>query len=384
MGELIGGLFIILLANIVLRVVIGVVRSLFSGKPSPRLPKKLTIRTDIKKVESGLLAGMVNLFGVIQNPIGVNPTCILNALDVTEAREPKPIFCNAPNWSDDDGVFLSAMDFEAPFEYTDVQGSTIGVMPLSILEFPRSGRRKIKVYAVIFIGQLSLATIESTFIHNNENKGYLDILDAIQESEVTIAKLSVAVSAIDGSIDAIELNAINDYFKQRFDQVGDSAERKSRVLTALRDYSKTFNSGNKSTTTIQNEISQMCREIAAHDNTSISESALQLALEVISEDQRIEVEEKDVIEQIKSLLNIDIDTAASLEDRIIRIQHYVDADDESKLGMPSNLSDVEKKAWLAKEYVKWKNRVTHPNPTKSKEATERLDLITRCRDKIPA
>ncbi|MDC3251654.1 hypothetical protein OAU96_01955, partial [Planctomycetota bacterium] len=142
---------------------------------------------------------LVNLYGVLENPSTRNPTCLLRIIDVTEAHEKKPVFCNAPNWSNDEGQFASTMNFEAPYRQTDFSGYTIGLLPLPILDFPKKGRRKIRIIAVIFDGLIPLGTVEKDAYYNNPNKGYLDIIEAIRTSEVTIAKLSVAVSAIDGS-----------------------------------------------------------------------------------------------------------------------------------------------------------------------------------------
>lgn len=386
MGELILGIMFLIFANVVLNGVIGFFKAIFSGGSSSSnvAGQKLKLKSEIKTLEQGLKGMLVNLHGVVRNPTGNNMMCVIKAIDITEPHEKKPIFCNVPNWSDDDNVFISTMDFEAPYAVTEIQGSTVGLLPLSILDFPRKGRRQLHLFAVIFSGLTPVATVEQKVAYNNDNKGYLDIIDAIETSEITIAKLAVAVSAIDGTIDQIEKRTINRYFETRFEQLSDPTERKTKVLTALRDYSATFNDQNKSPYTVQNEIAGLCQEIANHDNDSIVETAFQLAIEVISSDNKIENEEKDIIDLLKLHLGIDEETAVKIEDRYIKIDQFIDADDESKLGMPANLSDQEKKTWLSREYGKWKNRVTHSDPVKSKEASDRLELITRCRNRISA
>ena len=346
--------------------------------------EKVSVKINIEKFSDlppeapDLWTALVNAHGVLNSPSIGYPRVSIGALDVTESSDPKPLFCEVEELCDGEGMFHYVKEIPTPHSSTQLNGSTIGVIPLSLLKFPRRGRRKLRVFIRI-IGE-RVISLEEDIYFNNPIDGYLDQADHMKECEVVIAKLAFSASAVDGEVDKTETAIITNFFSDRLTGAFEEEERKQQVTQALQECAQVIPS--KTHSDMFRDIQDFCNELVSFDNEGISEVAFELCLRVIVADRKIEAAERRVVELLRSDLNITTTYAKSLEDRLLSVALYVEDDCESKLGLPSGLSSEQKKSWYAKEYGKWKNRVTHSDPEKAREAEVRLNLIAQCRSEL--
>lgn len=325
-----------------------------------------------------LWRAIVNGHGSVGSPPIGYPVALIQVLDVTDKGDFKPILCPHDEWADGDGIFRYKQEIQTPHAVTNLNGSTIGIVPLSVLIFPRQGRRKLRIFVTIAGDKLT--AIEEDIYFENPMDGYLDQQDKIQNCEVLIAKLAVAASAVDGAVDKVEISIIKKFFSDRLSGGFECEKRKQKVTDALQEAARVMASPAPSD--IFREIQELTNKLVNFDDSGISEVAFDLCLQVIVADGKIEVAERKLVELLRSQLNITVEIAKNIEDRLLRIDLYVEDDIGSQLGMPSGFSSAQQKSWLAKEYGKWKNRVTHSDPEKSMEAEVRLNLIAKYRSKL--
>jgi hypothetical protein len=343
-------------------------------------PKTLTIDIQIEQLPDnpGLWTALVHAHGGLYSPPIGYPLASIRAIDVTDADDFKPLFCSSDDWADEEGLFHYQRAIETPHSVTDLNGSTIGIVPLSILKFPRRGRRKLRVFVRILGDRV--ISLEKDIFFDNPVDGYLDQVDKIKSCEVLIARLAFATSAVDGKVDKVETSVITKFFSDRLSEEFEGEKRKQKVTDALQESARVLSGQTQSE--IFREIQDLTNQLVSFDDAGISEVAFELCLQVIVADGKIEVAERKMVELLRSTLNITLDDSKNIEDRLLSIELYVEDDFESQLGLPSGLSTGQKKSWLAKEYVKWKNRVTHSDPEKAREAEIRLNLIAKYRSQL--
>ena len=358
---------------------VGAKNLIVGGDPS----LSVAINIEKKRLPNGeyVTVGNVDVTGTIRCIVeGVTAMVGVVIEDVTEdPKDPKPVLCSLDGFSKN-GVFLFQRAIEIPYQTTGVKKMPAAVVPFDVLEFPGRGKRALILHLFVEGSLVSGHHVQKKFNYESTGEGYLDKIEKLRDGEILSAKLAVAVSASDGDIDKLETQAIKAFFGERLANASDGAERKQKITTALQDMAMALKGKTKSA--VSSVIKDLASQILALDNEALSENAFELCLKVVISDGKIESQEREVVELLRDSLGLSIGTTKSLEDRFMSVSLYVEDDIETQLGMPKGLSIQEKKAWLAKDYNKWKNRVTHSDPNKAREAEARLDMIARVRSEL--
>lgn len=256
---------------------------------------------------------------------------------------------------------------------------TIFKMPLVFLEFPKKGRRDISIAFYITNKQdniLEEAEHKISFV-NNEN-GYLDALENRKKFEEVIIKTALLVSDSDNEMDDSEASVIKYWVKTRLTGYNESIrdENKQRLNGYIKDgFSQIKND--------EIDIHSILDEI--HDIASDGEKyeLYELCLKVASADGKAEQEELDLLDDITDYLDLDRVKLQSMLEKELPINIYTNSvdDEESLIGITSDMDNKQIKKHLVKEYSKWNARVAHKDEKIRKQAKEMTQIIVNLRQK---
>ena len=313
---------------------------------------------------------------------GFPVTITMRMFDITESADPEKrygIGCSIEGLHDEHGSFEFSQDIDIPYQATTLSDLAVGAIPDFALMLPRKGRRRVIVYVLIAPAHdpeevFSYGSVE--YDHVFDRVGYLEWEDHALEQEEHLVRIFVAASAVDEAIGREEIDTIKEFFSTRYEGREDAKKWKSRASAALRS---TVEDLAEKRTTPGRLLNAAAKAIRDADEPEVSRSAYEVAVRAVAADGVVNQKEERLLEKLASALDLDNDVVRELRDRNLRASMFEHAEDESILGMPSGLSDEEKRAWLSAEYGKWRGRVAHANPDVAAEATIRLERIAKLR-----
>lgn len=313
---------------------------------------------------------------------GFPVTITVRMFDITESADPDQrygIACTLDGLHDGNGWFEFSQDIEIPYRATTLSDLAIGAIPDFALMLPKKGRRRVIVYVLFAPASdpdnvFSFGSVEYDL--QFDRVGYLEWEDHALEQEEHLVRVFVAASAVDEAIGRTEIDAIKEFFSTRYEGREDAKKWKSRASAALRSTVQDLAEGR---TTPGRILTVAAKAIRDADEPEVSRAAYEVAVRAVAADGVVNEKEERLLEKLASALTLDADVVREVRDRNLRASMFEHAEDEQILGMPSGLSDQEKRAWLSSEYGKWRGRVSHANPDVAAEATIRLERIAKLR-----
>jgi len=312
-------------------------------------------------------------------------TVIVRMFDVTEGSEIDEryaIGCDVDELHDENGFFEYTQDFHTPFQDTTFTDFAVGAIPDFALTLPKRGRRRVMVY-VLFAPTYDLDEVFSygsvEFDMDFDRVGYLEWEEHALQQEEHLVRIFVAASAIDGTIERSEIDAIKTFFSTRYEGREDAKKWKSSATATLRE---TVEDLKENRTTPGKLLNAAAKEILEADEPEVSRAAYEVAVRAVAADGAVNAKEEALLSKLALALQIDDDVVRELRDRNLRASMFEHLEDEVILGMPHGLDDDEKRSWLATEYGKWRGRVSHSNPDVASEASIRLERIAKLRTSL--
>lgn len=313
---------------------------------------------------------------------GFPVTITMRMFDVSESSDPERrygIACSLDDLHDENGWFEFSQDLEIPYQATTLSDLAVGAIPDFALMLPKKGRRRVIVYVLIAPAHdpeepFSFGSVE--YDVDFDRVGYLEWEDHALEQEEHLVRVFVAASAVDEAIGRLEIDAVKEFFATRYEGREDAKKWKSRASATLRS---TVTELAEKRTTPGRLLTDAAKAIRDSGEPEVSRTAYEVAVRAVAADGVVNEKEERLLEKLASALSLDDTVVRELRDRNLRASMFEHAEDENILGMPSGLSDEEKRAWLSTEYGKWRGRVSHSNPDVAAEATIRLERIAKLR-----
>lgn len=313
---------------------------------------------------------------------GFPVTITMRMFDITESSDPDRrygIGCSLDGLHDGNGWFEFAQDLEIPYRATTLSDLAVGAIPDFALMLPKKGRRRVIVYVLIAPAHnpeepFSFGSVE--YDMEFDRVGYLEWEEHALEQEEHLVRVFVAASAVDEAIGQLEIDAVKEFFATRYEGRDDAKKWKSRASAALRSSVKDLA---EKRTTPGRLLTEAAKAIRDAEEPEVSRTAYEVAVRAVAADGVVNDKEERLLTKLASALSLDDDVVRELRDRNLRASMFEHAEDESILGMPSGLSDDERRSWLSAEYSKWRGRVSHSNPDVAAEATIRLERIAKLR-----
>ncbi|WP_376694272.1 tellurite resistance TerB family protein [Wenzhouxiangella sp. EGI_FJ10409] len=265
-----------------------------------------------------------------------------------------------------------------------------GVVIPDLLIAPYGGRQRIKIFLRLMdlgkpfdirLGRHSEASNAATLwsqVLNREvalsQKGYIEAKESQDKAVELSAKLAVAVSVSDGSVDPKESEVVKRWIKKHLESFeGDDRESRKKTLNeALSDTLRDAKVG-------QLQIGEICKELRALELQGAKYEAIELCHDVMAADGVVDKDEIKVLDQISKALELDEKKVEAIRDKRINTLSVENSATESRahiLGIKDGWSKSEIKAHLRKEFTKWNNRLnTLPKGPKRDRAQEMLKLI---------
>jgi hypothetical protein len=313
---------------------------------------------------------------------GFPVTITVRMFDITDGAEPEErygIGCSLEGLHNEHGSFEFVQDLEIPYQATTLSDLAVCAVPDFALMLPKRGRRRVIVYVLVAPAYqpeefFSFGSVE--YDMDFDQVGYLEWEDHALEQEEHLVRIFVAASAVDEAIGRAEIDTIKEFFSTRYEGREDAKKWKAKASAALRSTVKGLA---EKQTTPGRLLNAAAKAIRDAEEPEVSRAAYEVAVRAVAADGVVNAKEERLLEKLASALDLDSDVVRELRDRNLRASMFEHAEDEKILGMPSGLSDEEKRSWLSSEYGKWRGRVSHTNPDVAAEATIRLERIAKLR-----
>jgi len=324
----------------------------------------------------------VAIMGVVNVPYANFPiTQHIFLQDITNGiNHAKLLACSVNELGDSEGMFRFSEDFSIPYEtstWDDFQH--IATIPLFLLIAPYKGHRQISVLVQI-TGRGSTRNCYSqghnTFLFQQTSYGYLEVENEFIKLLPRMAELAICIAAADGHIDAVEKEQIKTFAKELS---LDDGEIKVSINNAMRRTLEAINTRRKTPSDIIDEI---CDELIMFDAEELNQRAYRSCVDMVIADDKVEKSEEQALKHIASRLHLSDEFVREIHDEKIRLSMHTNKPAENTLGIPNGLSHEEKKAWVNREYKKWRARATSKNAEYAMEASERLKLLAEMRTKL--
>lgn len=252
-------------------------------------------------------------------------------------------------------------------------------IPKFFLEFPKKGKRKIKIKVFVIDANtrniLAKDTMETTYMA--EEKGYLDRAKDIEYFEEMAIKTAMIVSASDGNMDDDEANVVKDWIKRRLSYFNEDRqiEEKSRLNGYIREIYTDIESDDVDIYEVLEGIENIASEGEKFE-------LFQLCLDVAQADGEADEAELKIIHDIAEYIDLDRKQFRSMIEKTLPVtMHTAEANDETLLGIDSSMTDKEVKKHLREQYKKWNSRVASNDAEVRKQAEKMIHLIAEARKK---
>ncbi|MHC4708889.1 MAG: tellurite resistance TerB family protein [Planctomycetota bacterium] len=275
-----------------------------------------------------------------------------------------------------------------------VEWTTMVSVPKEILVFPKKGARRLN-FQLCAISPTNPPQFQLGFTdgttgvgydiahasrpYNNTEPGYEEA-DANRRVTVQLTtELALHLAAVDNDLSAPETAVVKDWMKKALSMVPEESrkEEKEIFVEATRASYANAKDGKSDLIDI---IGRMNEVAAKHEKYE----ALELCMDVMAADGRVDPEEMKEIDRIATLLQLDPKTYRELrEQRLARVGDVSGISENltAMLGITANMRPEDIQKHLINEYRKWNSRVNHPDEKIRKRAEEMLLLIGEVRAK---
>lgn len=317
---------------------------------------------------------------VIHDDYPVN--LLVRMFDITEGEDTElryPILCSIPELHDENGCFEFVTQIHIPYSMSTMDDYAVCAIPDFDLTLARRGRRRIIAYVIIseaydLESAITYGSLEFDMVF--DRVGFLEWEQHALEQEQHLVQVFVAASAIDGSIEKVEIDAIKEFFSGRYEGRDDASKWKSKATQALKSAVGDLKEGRILPGAL---MTSATKAIVASDEPEVVRTAFEVALRAVAADGVVNTKEEKLLTKLAASLALEESVVQGLRDRILRTSMFHGAEEDVVLGMPSGLDSKGKRKWLSAEYGKWRGRVSSSDPEIAAEAAMRLERIARLR-----
>lgn len=305
---------------------------------------------------------------------------IVQMMDVTDGIS--PILSALDQFqSKDSTVFWFESDIDRlPYSSTIFKDWVTTVkIPKAILEFPRSGSRKIefKVFAVDAYTDKILSQDSTIVSYRNPDKGYEEQSEHREYFEEMVIKTAMLVSASDGDMDTSEANVVKSWIQRNLERY--KVEYRDEEKERLNGYIKEAYHDIQDNTIDIYDILEGIENITSEGEKF---ELFQVCLDVAQADGEADEAELEIIHDIAKYIKLDEKQFKSMIEKTLPItMHTSPANEENLLGITPDMEVKEIKSILREQYQKWNARVASSDPKIRTQAEEMIQIIAKAREK---
>jgi tellurite resistance protein len=325
---------------------------------------------------------------------------ITSVFDATDGGELKPMIALLEGFQEADSVvYQHVLEIgEASPNQGYVDWIRIGVALPEVIQPPRTGRRKIRVFTRMVdisnpppvsngFGPVSVTDHPGLLwvgVHdlewNFELRGYEEESEARTEAQGVGIKIAVAVAMADGSFGDEEGETIRGWIVRSLAPFsGDTQQNMKNIFnTALREAYEQAEEGLLTLSALSDQMNFL-------DDRSAKYEAVELCLDVMASDGVAHPEELKLIRGVSDSLGLDYEEIERMRDqRIVGLDSVItdQADAEDLLGIEPDWDQARTLGHITTEYQKWSNRLNVlPEGAERENAQGMLDLLAEARTK---
>jgi hypothetical protein len=254
-------------------------------------------------------------------------------------------------------------------------------IPLEFLVFPYSGNRKLKLIVSIFNNKMEIIQQGEKDIQIQiNNSGYEEKLEKILKGDQLMIKSAVILSSVDGEFDQAEIDLIRNKIIQKSKDIDGNIDykKKEKLEKILKESIRFVNSGIDKKT-----VENLCLDIKENTDISYKYKIIEFLLELAAVDNSYNEKESEFFKYISNNIGININRFNNIKEKIVPISIIDNIESPEKLlGLNEDMTILEKKNHLRKEFQKWNRRVNHKDKKIRQQASDMLDIIADERNKL--
>lgn len=303
--------------------------------------------------------------------------------DITDGSK-KPIISLANEFQDKESQFFHYQSKLTQINYYDAyfeKEVEIVNIPLEFLVFPYSGNRKLKLIVSIFNNKMEIIQQGEKDIQIQiNNSGYEEKLEKILKGDQLMIKSAVILSSVDGEFDQAEIDLIRNKIIQKSKDIDGNIDykKKEKLEKILKESIRFVNSGIDKKT-----VENLCLDIKENTDISYKYKIIEFLLELAAVDNSYNEKESEFFKYISNNIGININRFNNIKEKIVPISIIDNIESPEKLlGLNEDMTILEKKNHLRKEFQKWNRRVNHKDKKIRQQASDMLDIIADERNKL--
>lgn len=332
-------------------------------------------------------------------PVGglLDAVFITSVLDMTEDR-PRPVVSTLHSFqeattrcfqfSQEVGILKEGYGFR--------NWARIGVVPLSLLQPPRRGTRKLRAFVTMSDRRNTPEIINGFYDSDEEEKlywnsgysfelrtdqpGWEDEAEGDRTAACVIIKLGVAMAMSDGEFADEEGAVLKSWIESRIANYEGDARESWR-----KDLNNAFREGYEAASNGELSLSELTQTLNESGSIPTRYSCIDLLYEVLTADGIADPDELVTMKKIASALDIDADELERIADqKMVGVRAKVESDDdlEQLLEIDPDWDAQKVKRHLRELFQKWNNRMnTLTDPAEKANAQRMLNLIAEARKK---
>jgi hypothetical protein len=264
-----------------------------------------------------------------------------------------------------------------PYNSASLNERQLVFIPFDLVDFPKSGNRRIRCEFQLVDGNLRMFPYGSTtttvelFIPTD---GYLDKLEKRDNSYKYLINLALLVAQSDGRIAMKEMSSIEKWIDEKFSS---DNEKKLKYIEHARDMKEklkidsTYLDTNKEIRKFSNEATK-----------KIIYEGLDLLVRIMSADLSHDTNEKQIIQEFIDHNSIPKEEYQKIYNKHIDASMIENEITEVELGITPNMTLAEKKKVLREQYQLWSKKITSSDEKVRRNAETMIEKIAKERAKL--
>ncbi len=268
---------------------------------------------------------------------------------------------------------------------------SVGLLPIKHMAAAYSGSRKLEVTCTAvptYVSKLPLSSprlwdqaicsAQTTVVAELEMPGYVEHQENSRDAKALVVELAMACAQADGSLDQLELKAINRWMRTTLSQMDEDDEAE---VEQTRD---ALNAAFKKGSANQLDLMAACKSLKACKMPAMNQQALSLCVEVIAADGVLHDKELASVRKIASALGIDYDRLQALMDKqFVQAGITVATDNlEALVGVDPAWDKEKIRKHLSDQFQKWNARAPNAKTTADQARIRSiLDAIAKLKKK---
>jgi uncharacterized tellurite resistance protein B-like protein len=352
-------------------------------------------RKDLPLKSGTLLAYDIELRGALTQDRGARLSIVCALNDVTNGSPATVYSCLTWQQEEETGAYQEVTDLgDVPPDQWFSKWVKVGTLIPDALTGPYAGTRTLRVIAQIMPTQVvpvvrsgripngtpPVRTRHFDFEERLTTVGWLEAEQQRQEANEIMVQLAVALGSVDGSFDAHEARAIQEWMRRQLEMTppGSRETIKNRLNAVFKEAHTQARAGNI-------DVAALSSRLASFEMPAANRALMELLTEIAGADNELSENELALVRTVGKRLGVSPEEVAALAEKQFLGKNVTIAAGttaESTLGIQSDWTTERIRSHLRSEFKKWNGRMQAMDSDEERaKAQAMIDLIAQLRQK---